>query len=133
MENDNESRDVFGDSRKRYRCPQAEIGKYGPRKEAIRLQDSSLCPLEKKIQFKRSYPCWHQYGKRKKYSSTLRKNNFPHFDAFPNAPYSTTEHKIFRLSNKKLLKVFHYFDLAKQSIFYFPQKLNHSMPVSNHR
>ena len=48
MENDNESRDVFGDSRKRYRCPQAEIGKYGPRKEAIRLQDSSLCPLEKK-------------------------------------------------------------------------------------
>ena len=29
----NESRDVLGDSRKRYRCPWAEIGKYGQCKE----------------------------------------------------------------------------------------------------
>lgn len=33
MKNGNERRDVLGDSRKRYRCPWAEIGKYGPRKE----------------------------------------------------------------------------------------------------
>ena len=31
-----------------YRCPWAEIGKYGPRKEPIRLQDSLPCPLRKK-------------------------------------------------------------------------------------
>ena len=36
MKNGNESRDVLGDSRKRYRGPWAEIGKYWP------------CPLRKK-------------------------------------------------------------------------------------
>ena len=36
MKNDNESWDVLGDSRKRYRGPWAEIGKYWP------------CPLRKK-------------------------------------------------------------------------------------
>ena len=30
-------------------CPWAEIGKYWPGKEAIRLQDSLLCPPKKKI------------------------------------------------------------------------------------
>ena len=49
MEYGNESGDVLGDSPKRYRCPQAEIGKYGPCKEPIRLQDSLPCPLEKKF------------------------------------------------------------------------------------
>ena len=48
MKNDNESWDVLGDSRKRYRCPWAEIGKYRPGKEPIRLQDSLPCPLKKK-------------------------------------------------------------------------------------
>ena len=43
MKNGNESRDVLGDSRKRYRGPWAEIGKYWPGKEPIRLQD--LLPL----------------------------------------------------------------------------------------
>ena len=33
MKNGNERRDVLGDSRKRYRCPWVEIGKYGQRKE----------------------------------------------------------------------------------------------------
>ena len=37
MKNGNEGRNVLGDSRKRYRCPKAEIGKYGLRKETIRL------------------------------------------------------------------------------------------------
>ena len=32
MENGNESRGVIGDSRKRYRCSWAEIGKYWPGK-----------------------------------------------------------------------------------------------------
>ena len=45
MKNGNERRDVLGDSRKRYRFPWAEIGKYGPRKEQIRLQDPLPCPL----------------------------------------------------------------------------------------
>ena len=50
MKNGNESRDVIGDSWKRYRCLWAEIGKYGTRKEPVRLQDSLLFPLkEKKI------------------------------------------------------------------------------------
>ena len=49
MKNGNESWDVLGDSRKRYRGPWAEIGKYWPGKEPIRLQDSLLCPLKKKI------------------------------------------------------------------------------------
>ena len=40
VKNGNESKDVLDDSRKRYRCPWAEIGKYGPCKEPIRLQDS---------------------------------------------------------------------------------------------
>ena len=31
MKNGNEVRDVLGDSRKRYRYPWVEIGKYGPR------------------------------------------------------------------------------------------------------
>ena len=44
MKNSNEDEDVVGDLRKRYRCPWAEIGKYGPRKELIRLQDSLPCP-----------------------------------------------------------------------------------------
>ena len=48
MKNGNESWDVLGDSRKRYRGPWAEIGKYWPGKEPIRLQDSLLCPLKKK-------------------------------------------------------------------------------------
>ena len=48
MKNDNESWDVLGDSRKRYRGPWAEIGKYQPGKEPIRLRDSLLCPLKKK-------------------------------------------------------------------------------------
>ena len=48
MKNGNESRDVLGDSRKRYRCPWAQIGKYGPRKEPIRLQDSLPRPLKKR-------------------------------------------------------------------------------------
>ena len=33
MKNDNESWDVLGDSRKRYRGPWAEIGEYWPGKE----------------------------------------------------------------------------------------------------
>ena len=44
MKNSNEDEDVVGDSRKRYRCPWAEIGKYRPRKEPFRLQDSLPCP-----------------------------------------------------------------------------------------
>ena len=44
----NEIWDVLGDSRKRYRGPWAEIGKYWPGKEPIRLQDSLPCPLKKK-------------------------------------------------------------------------------------
>ena len=51
MKNGNESRDVLGDSRKRYRCSWAEIGKYGPRKEPIRLQDSLSCTLKKKLKY----------------------------------------------------------------------------------
>ena len=39
MKNGNESRDVLGDSRKCFRGPWAEIGKYWPGKEPIRLQD----------------------------------------------------------------------------------------------
>ena len=31
IKNDNEGRDVLGDSRKRYRYPWVEIEKYGPR------------------------------------------------------------------------------------------------------
>ena len=49
MKNGNEIWDVLGDSRKRYGDPWAEIGKYWPGKEPIRLQDSLPCPLEKKI------------------------------------------------------------------------------------
>ena len=45
--NESTSRDVLGDSQKRYRCPWAEIGKYSPRKEPIKLQDSLPCPLRK--------------------------------------------------------------------------------------
>ena len=48
MKNGNESRVVLGDSRKRYRCSWAEIGKYRPRKEPIRLQDSLSYTLKKK-------------------------------------------------------------------------------------
>ena len=47
MKNDNESWDVLGDSRKRYRGLWAEVGKYWPGKEPIRLQDSLPCPLKK--------------------------------------------------------------------------------------
>ena len=49
MKNGNKSWDVLGDSRKHYRGPWAEIGKYWPGKEPIRLQDSLMCPLKKKI------------------------------------------------------------------------------------
>ena len=47
MKSGDESRDVLGDFRNRYRCPWAEIVKYGPRKEPMRLQDSLPCPLRK--------------------------------------------------------------------------------------
>ena len=47
MKNGNERRDVRSDLRLRYRFPWAEIGKYGPRKEPIRLHDSLPCPLKK--------------------------------------------------------------------------------------
>ena len=43
--NGNEGKDVLGDSRKRYRGPWAEVGKYGTRKEQIRFQDSLPCPM----------------------------------------------------------------------------------------
>ena len=46
MKNGNESWDVHGDSRKRYRGPWVEIGKYWPGKEPIRLQDSLPRPLK---------------------------------------------------------------------------------------
>ena len=49
MKNGNESWNVLGDSRKRYCSPWAEIGKYWPGKEPIRLQDWLPCPLKKKI------------------------------------------------------------------------------------
>ena len=42
VKNGNESRDVLGDSRKRYRCLREEIGKLGPHRQPIRL------PSEKK-------------------------------------------------------------------------------------
>ena len=48
MKNGNEIWDVLGDSRKRYRGPWAEIGKYWPGKEPIRLEDLLLYPLKKK-------------------------------------------------------------------------------------
>ena len=48
MENGTESRDVLGDSRKRYWGPWAEVGKYLPGKEPIRLQDSLPYTLKKK-------------------------------------------------------------------------------------
>ena len=47
MKNGNESRDVLDDSRKCYCGPWAEIEKYWPGKEPIRLQDSLPCPLKK--------------------------------------------------------------------------------------
>ena len=47
MKNGNKSWDVLGDSRKRYRGLWAEVGKYWPGKEPIRLQDSLPCPLKK--------------------------------------------------------------------------------------
>ena len=49
MKNGNKSWDVLGDSRKRYRGLWAEVGKYWPGKEPIRLQDSLPCPLKKII------------------------------------------------------------------------------------
>ena len=49
VKNGNESKDVLDDSRKRYRCPWAEIGKYGPCKEPIRLQDSLPSEIKKKF------------------------------------------------------------------------------------
>ena len=51
MKNGNESWDVLGDSRKCYRGPWTEIGKYWPGKEPIRFQDSLPCALKKKIIF----------------------------------------------------------------------------------
>ena len=47
MKNGNESRDVHGNSQKRYCCLWAKIGKYRLQKEPIRLQDSLPCPLKK--------------------------------------------------------------------------------------
>ena len=47
MKNGNEIWDVLGDPRKRYRAPWAEIGKYWPGKEPIRLQDSLPYTLKK--------------------------------------------------------------------------------------
>ena len=58
-ENTNEWRDVLGDSRKSYRCPWAEIGKYWPGKEPIRLKDSLLCHLKKKKKKKKIF--LHKY------------------------------------------------------------------------
>ena len=55
MKNGNESRDVLGDSRKRYRGPWVEIGKYWPCKEPIRLQDSLPSPLRKKKKKKEAF------------------------------------------------------------------------------
>ena len=46
MRNGNEIWDVLGDSRKRRCGPWAEIGKYWPDKEPIRLQDLLPCPLK---------------------------------------------------------------------------------------
>ena len=49
MKNGNEIWHVLGDSQKRYRGPWAEIGKYWPGKEPIRLQDSLPYPPKKKV------------------------------------------------------------------------------------
>ena len=48
VKNGNESWDVLRDSRKCYRGQWAEIEKYWPGEEPIRLQDSLPCPLKKK-------------------------------------------------------------------------------------
>ena len=48
MQNGTQGRDVLRLT-KALVCPWAEIGKYWPGKEAIRLQDSLLCPPKKKI------------------------------------------------------------------------------------
>ena len=48
MRNGNEIWDVLGDSRKRRCGPWAEIGKYWPDKEPIRLQDLVPCPPKMK-------------------------------------------------------------------------------------
>ena len=56
MKNGNESWDVLGDSRKCYRGPWAEIRKYWPGKEPIRLQDSLPCHSKKKNNL-RYYSC----------------------------------------------------------------------------
>ena len=58
MKNGNESWDGLGDSRKRYRGPWAEIGKYWPSKEPIKLQDSLPCPLKKKIKHSNILQSW---------------------------------------------------------------------------
>ena len=55
MKNGNEIWDVLDDSRKRYRGPWAEIGKYRPGKEPIRLQGSLRYPLKKKNNNKSKY------------------------------------------------------------------------------
>ena len=48
MKNGNESRNVIDNSQKLYCGLWAEIVKYGPGKEPIRLQDSLPCRLKKK-------------------------------------------------------------------------------------
>ena len=42
MKNGNESWDVLGDSRKRYRCPRAETGKYEKKKNEYRTCDEYI-------------------------------------------------------------------------------------------
>ena len=82
MKNGNESRDVLGDSRKRYRCPWAEIGKYWPGKEPIRLQDllPLPCPLKKKKQNKEYYDTANDFN-----CASVRQNPIVHmYDASAN-------------------------------------------------
>ena len=49
MTNGNESRDVHGDSRKRYRCPWAEIGKY----RIDRVKNQSDCRIRYRALWKK--------------------------------------------------------------------------------
>ena len=77
VKNGNESWDVLRDSRKCYRGQWAEIGKYWPSKEPIRLQDSLPCPLKKKKKKKKvfdSKKTWETYcGQIKMLTATLIK------------------------------------------------------------
>ena len=42
MKNGNESWDVLGDSRKRYRCPRAETGKYEKKKKTNTVRATNI-------------------------------------------------------------------------------------------